>query len=191
MNEQRKKLEFVLVDIHQRPLAVYRFLLNPQEYSITHPIRIRATQTKGGVFIDDFGLGIGTLSIKGIIKNDFVEDSFGQVRNLALERFQELRKLVTEDLFSSRQPGQPPNRLLEVRNYTDNDFFLTLPTNFSLQRSVNKPLFYNYSIDLLILRRLGYPPKAKPDPVLEQVNQSLSPSGIMMDILGSWVLVNR
>jgi transglutaminase-like putative cysteine protease len=151
-----KKLEFFIVDENDAIKAgPYRFLLNPQEYSLSHPIRIRPTQTKGGVFIDDFGPGVGTMSIKGIVKNEFKEERDGAVTNLALQRFQELRDMVIKNIFEGRLPGTPPNRFLRVNNYTDRDFFITLPTNFSLQRSSGKPLFYYYNIDLIVLRRVG------------------------------------
>jgi hypothetical protein len=156
---ERKKLEFVIVDKNRQVLkGPYRFLLNPQEYTVSHPIRIKPTQTKGGVFIDDFGPGIGTMSIRGIVKNEFSLGNDGQAVNKALERFQELRDYVVKEIFSHRAPGTQPDRFIEVRNYTDGDIFLTLPTNFVLQRTSAKPLFYTYSIDLIILKILGSQP---------------------------------
>jgi len=183
--DERKKLEFYIVDKNGTVIkGPYRFLLNPQEYNVSHPIRIRPTQTKGGVFIDDFGPGVGTMSIRGIVKNEFVQGDGGIVVNRALERFQELRDFVIKEIFSTRAPGTQPDKFIEVRNYTDRDAFLTLPTNFTLQRNATKPLFYYYSIDLIILSRLGDPPPSQPDAVQKALNQNLSSQGILAKVYG-------
>ena len=40
--------------------------INPENFSQTEPARINVTQTKGGIFVDQFGPGIKTITISGV-----------------------------------------------------------------------------------------------------------------------------
>ena len=133
----------------------FLFALNPQEYSVITPARVNIVQTKGGIFADNFGTGVTAINIKGITKNNFVSDKDGNVRNTALDTFKELRDKVVLNYFDGQIPGLPPTKTMEFYNFTDEDYYEVIPMQFSLTRSATKPLFYNYEINLVVVRKLS------------------------------------
>lgn len=150
----------------------FRFALNPQDYSIATPSRVNVIQTKGGVFADNFGTGVTVISIKGITKNNFVRTSDGNVRNKALDTFKELRDKIVLGYFSGQVPGLPPNKTMEFWNFTDEDYYEVIPMQFTLTRSSSKPLFYNYDINLVVVRKLTDPEPTPTDIVEESLEKS-------------------
>lgn len=130
------------------PSSFFPFKLNPQEYSVMLPSRINATQTKGGVFIDDFGLGIGTISIRGFtLVFDHQEHSI-----IALDEFKKLRDEVYLRFFENRSAGQAPTTEMYFYNFTDEDYYQVVPYSFKFDRSSAKPHLYLYDIGLYILK---------------------------------------
>lgn len=125
----------------------YPFKLNPQEYSVTLPARINATQTKGGVFIDDFGLGIGVISIKGFS----ILANHSEHTIVALEEFKKLRDDIYLMFFENNIPGKPSENIMYFHNFTDDDHFRVIPFMFKFDRSAQKPHQYTYEIGLYII----------------------------------------
>lgn len=148
------------------------FALNPQEYTAITPARVNIVQTKGGVFADNFGVGITAINIKGITKNNFVSDNMGNVRHTALDTFKELRDKVVLNYFSGQIPGHPPNKTMEFYNFTDEDYYEVIPMQFSLTRSATKPLFYNYEINLVVVRNMFDAPADERDRVEDYLKLS-------------------
>jgi len=158
----------------------FLFALNPQEYNVITPARVNIVQTKGGVFADNFGTGVTAINIKGITKNNFVSDKDGNVRNTALDTFKELRDKVVLNYFDGQIPGLPPTKTMEFYNFTDEDYYEVIPMQFSLTRSATKALFYNYEINLVVVRKLSDPEAKKSDIVenylqLSEENKNLYP----------------
>ena len=158
----------------------FLFALNPQEYNVITPARVNIVQTKGGVFADNFGTGVTAINIKGITKNNFVKDQSGNVRNTALDTFKELRDKVVLNYFDGQIPGLPPTKTMEFYNFTDEDYYEVIPMQFSLTRSATKALFYNYEINLVVVRKLSDPEAKKSDIVenylqLSEENKNLYP----------------
>lgn len=158
----------------------FLFALNPQEYNVITPARVNIVQTKGGVFADNFGTGVTAINIKGITKNNFVSDKDGNVRNTALDTFKELRDKVVLNYFDGQIPGLPPTKTMEFYNFTDEDYYEVIPMQFSLTRSATKALFYNYAINLVVVRKLSDPEAKKSDIVenylqLSEENKNLYP----------------
>lgn len=158
----------------------FLFALNPREYTAITPARVNIVQTKGGVFADNFGVGVTAINIKGIAKNNFVRDKDGNVRNTALDTFKELRDKVVLNYFDGQIPGLPPTKTMEFYNFTDEDYYEVIPMQFSLTRSATKALFYNYEINLVVVRKLSDPEAKKSDIVenylqLSEENKNLYP----------------
>lgn len=146
-----KKFSFEVRDLSTNNiLSSYDLIINPQDYNFTVPTRVNAIQTKGGVFIDDFGLGIGTLSLRGVVA-DTIRNSQSQTLNTAFEQFKKLYRIVHEEVFKDRLPGIPVSKVLYVFNYTDNLLFITMPQKFTLNRSSSKPYLYQYDINLIVI----------------------------------------
>lgn len=150
----------------------FYFELNPQEYTVTTPARVNVLQTKGGMFADNFGSGATIINIKGITKNHFVATSTGEVRNKALDTFKQLRDGIVLGYFDGQVPGALPQRTMEFWNFTDEDYYEVIPMQFSLNRSATKPLFYNYDINLVVIRKLTDPESSPVDEIEQNLEKS-------------------
>lgn len=151
-----KRMELVYGDIS------IKFAINPSDYNQKEPNRATITQTKGGAWIDAWGAGITEFSIKGItgvsgIKTDFKTTINNQV-HVGYSRWVKLRDLF-RTVYKAIQDGEPVTELIQLYNYTDNEFWYCYPTSqgIELYRSKSKPHVYQYTISLWGLRRIGEP----------------------------------
>ena len=143
-----KRVEFTMGD------KSYKFALNPEEFQQGEPNRITVTQTKAGAYVDDFGGGVQTISMKGTtgFKNGTKKGNKG------FAKFKELRDLIRQYYFK-QAPGTPvagKNELV-FHNYTDGEHWVVVPKDFKLMKSVARPLLYAYDIQLICLRPASQP----------------------------------
>lgn len=133
---------------------VYRFILNPEEYSQIEPNRINVTQTKAGAFIDDFGGGVPTINFKGTTGFK----TGGSDPTKGFRKFKELRDLIRTYYFK-QYPGTNITSANEMtfHNYTDGEHWVVVPKQFSLMRSVARPLLYLYDVQLVCVRPANVP----------------------------------
>lgn len=131
----------------------YKFRLNPEEYSQAEPFRAQITQTKNGAWVDAFGPGIGTLSIKGTtgFKGTSNDPTVGY------DKFVELRALVRKYMNNAKNGKDISDLKFLVYNFTDGDYWVVVPQEFRLLRSVNRPLMYMYDIQLNLLNPISSP----------------------------------
>lgn len=148
-----KRMEFVLRGAGV--VASYKFILNPEEFIQTEPNKATLTQTKSGGWVDEFGPGIPTISMKGTtgFKNGTKDRQHG------FKQFKELRDLI-RSYYSAAPPGAVVDNKVELilHNYTDGEHWVVVPKVFSLMRSVARPLLYLYDIQLICIR-----PASRPD----------------------------
>ena len=127
----------------------YKFALNPEDYVQTEPNRVNITQTKAGGWVDDFGGGIPTINFRGTtgFKNGTKDGNSG------FTKFKELRDLIRSYYFK-QSPGTEVTADLELifHNYTDGEHWIVTPKQFSLMKSVARPLMYMYEVQLLCIR---------------------------------------
>lgn len=132
----------------------YKFVLNPEEYVQIEPNRVSVTQTKAGAWIDDFGGGVQTISMKGTtgFKNGTKNPSSGFIK------FKKLRDLIRNYYFK-QYPGTPvtPDKEMIFHNYTDGEHWVVVPKQFSLMRSIARPMLYVYDIQLICQRPADQP----------------------------------
>jgi len=129
----------------------YKFALNPEEYVQVESARVTVTQTKGGAWVDDFGSGLpsitmkGTTGWKGANKDSTVQSGFA--------KFKQLRDLLRE-YYDKLPPGSEvtPDKELIFQNYTDGEHWIVIPQVFQLLRSASRPLIYQYNIQLICVR---------------------------------------
>ena len=169
-----KRMELVYKDLD------FKFAVNPSDYTQKEPNRVNVTQTKGGAWLDAWGAGIVEFNIKGITgvfgkKFTATKDNyFTKLVNTGLDvarvlsgdsgvdvgyqRWKELRDLFRE-VYKSVQDGEPVNDLVQFYNFTDNEYWYCYPSpaGIELYRSKSKPHVYQYTINLLGLRRIGEP----------------------------------
>ncbi len=145
----------------------YKFALNPEEYLQVEPNRANVTQTKAGGWVDDFGGGIPTINFRGTtgFKNGTSD------ANKGFAKFKELRDLLRQYYFK-QSPGTEVTSDLELifHNYTDGEHWIVSPKQFSLMKSVARPLMYMYEVQLLCLRP-ATTPAAKDNVLTPFINQ--------------------
>lgn len=135
-NTRLKRMEFVFKG------KSYTFSVNPEEYTQEEPSRSTVTQTKGGAWVDDFGAGLPTITIRG---------STGFKHGQGFTKFKELRDLIRKYYKEKTE--------LTFHNWTDDESWIvhTDPSGFRLMRSKTNPLLYMYDIRLICLRPATHP----------------------------------
>lgn len=143
-----KRIEFVFNG------KSYKFALNPEEYTQSEPNRVTVTQTKSGAWLDEFGAGVPTITIRGTtgLKNGSKDATKGYAK------FKELRDMI-RSVYSRVTPGMdiPSNKEMKFYNYTDGDYWIVTPSVFEINRSVSRSLLYIYNIQLIGQRKISEP----------------------------------
>lgn len=131
---------------------VYSFALNPESYSQQENGKVSITKTKGGAFVETFGADIPEIEFSGTtgFKNGTNNPENGYLK------FKELRDLI-KSVYDNITDGSTINDsdLLWFYNYTDNEYYKTIPDKFDLNRSKSQPNLYKYSVHLYCVRRIG------------------------------------
>lgn len=143
----KNKLQRVEFDLAGKS---YKFALNPEEYYQEEPSRSTVTQTKGGAWVDDFGAGLPTITIKGTTG----------LKKGGFEKFKELRDLIRA-YYKKGKFGAEMTEAQELtfHNHTDGESWIVHidPSGFKLSRSKQSPLLYNYEIKMICLRNAKDP----------------------------------
>lgn len=142
-----KRITFIMHNKGQVS-STYELVLNPEEYTLIEPARVNVTQTSGGAFIDDFGLGVPILYFRGHTglknqSNDFYS---------GFKHFKKLRDDVYRAYFKSQTPGEQNDHELHMYNFTDKDYLVVVPQIFTLQRSISQPLLFRYEARFMVIR---------------------------------------
>lgn len=140
----------------------FRFAVNPAQYKHSKPQRVTIFKTKSNIITEDFGKDIETIQFNGT--TGFKRDAGGFN---GAQRLNQLRTLID----SYAEMGGNGNRSkdeLRFYNFTDDQYFVVhlAPEGLSIERSVDQPLLYTYSISLVVLRYAGEPAerdKANPE----------------------------
>jgi hypothetical protein len=134
----------------------HTFRGTPEDLKISVPSRTTVTQTRGGYWIDDFGVGVRELSIKGVTgykklpvqgngnkKMDGRQliDELSDIYN----QYNKRRKALYEDNKDFRQIK------LIIHLFMDGLHLVVHPTNFSISRSKASPLMYSYDISFIVI----------------------------------------
>lgn len=135
--------------------------VNPEEFNQAEPSRINITQTKGGFFVDHFGKGLKTITIRGI--TGFHKRNVNGREVSGHTHFLELRNLIRNWTDNSKHPNDPKDHVLSFYNWPDSEYHEVAVTAFNLLRNTGRPLFYQYNITMTCLRD-----------ITEKVTQALS-----------------
>lgn len=126
----------------------YKFNINPQSITMTQPHRVSVLKTQSSYVLDDFNDDVQTISISG---------TTGGPRLKGESAIMNLWKFL--DSYANQQPnyGQAPREPLTFYNHTENYSFSTVlsPEGYTISRSVNKPLSWDYEINLIVLGYAG------------------------------------
>jgi hypothetical protein len=150
---------------------VEAFTLNipPESSEITFPQRVSRTFTFGGVFEDDYGLGNETIVISGTTGGKDVYEIYR--RTLGNQEYDgkstiyEFRERIIRykrnypdyDKYEIRiyDLSARPDGIGDANNLGYSDGYVVSLDDFQITRSSSRPLFYNYRLDLFVLRPLG------------------------------------
>lgn len=131
----------------------YSFAVNPEQYTMTRPQRATVFKTQSDNVIQQFGADLSTITFSGNTGHQKDGSGLtGKDRYASLNNFILLYQNDTEN-------GGTPASDLNFYNYTDDESYTVTipPAGFSLNRSVDNPLIYTYSITLIVIKGTGDP----------------------------------
>ena len=133
------------------------FRNTPDELSISSPSRTGVTQTKGGVWIEDFGMGVRELSMQGTTgyKKVMVGKGKNRIEKDGRQSIRDLQDLyINYNLLRQDQAvaGEDFRGIVMVFHMFSEKFhYVVHPMNFTLKRSKSNPLLYFYAMSFIIL----------------------------------------
>ena len=126
--------------------------IHPEGYTYRRPSRGSVINTLDAAFLDDFGEGVGSISIEGHTGWGGGDEGLTQFKNLELI-FEEYH--IRRDTIANADIGVDPSIiqlwLLDTLNFEASSVY---PEEFILTRSKNRPLLYQYQIRLIVLQDL-------------------------------------
>ena len=169
------------------PIKAFTLTIPPESFDIEENQRISETETFGGVFLDDYGEGLKPIKISGNTggatlrltycpANDFGKKKEFNGRTAFYYFRNELMRYKSLDSLKGK------HRNYDLRIYdlstcpsmldftkgspeTEAEGYICYLKRFKMSRSKEKPLFYNYSIELTAVKSLGIHRKYTPEPV--------------------------
>ena len=144
---------FTFEYIHKDERENITLFINPEELSQQEPAKITVTQTKGGAFVDYWGSGLTTLTVKGVTGFRRRQVAGGPVQGLSgHEHFLKLRDLYRKWVQSSKD--DPKNTEMRFYNWADQEYYVVVITNFTFLRNVARPLLYQYNITMTVIQNI-------------------------------------
>lgn len=169
--------------------------LNPEEFTQTEPKRVNVTQTKGGAFVEHFGEGLKTITIRGttgykpaVVDTGFAETSGGvnvksREPGSGAYHFFRLRQIIREWATNSKENAEDYE--LWFSNKADDEIFQVVVTNFALLRAVGRPLLYQYNIQMTVIADIKVKKVSKWDPDENPIGNLVAPAKRLPSVLAS------
>lgn len=133
----------------------YNFRVNPAQYSHSKPQRVTIFKTKSNIITEDFGKDIETIQFSGT--TGFRRDTNGKTGK---DRLMELEAFI-DNYANQGGNGNRSKTEMTFYNFTDDQYFVVhlAPEGLKIERSIDQPLLYTYTISLVVLRDAGAPPE--------------------------------
>lgn len=161
IEQKDRPILLILLDTG-RPSWLHWVVPRPEDMTYTHPTRASAINTLGGAYVDDFGTAIAEISMRGNTgyKMGLIQ---GVTEAVGLDAGDvmlfNLRTAIVENYHQRRldyaRGGQDPERvellLVDTLNLA---LWKVYPRQFQLQRSRQRPLLYQYVLQMWGLDRL-------------------------------------
>lgn len=126
----------------------YKFNINPQSITMSQPHRVSVLKTQSAYVVDDFNDDVQTLVISGTTAGPRLKGE---------QAIMNMWKYL--DGYANLNPsyGQSPRESLTFYNHTENYAFATIlgPEGYTISRNVNRPLEWDYEINLIVLGYAG------------------------------------
>jgi hypothetical protein len=193
-NLYQKSILFEIINIKNPTEVVSAFTLTlpPDSMEVTQSQRVTRTKTFGGVFIDDYGLDVAKITISGTTGNSDVRSTYIPGKGESLEQYSgktaiyalrdkiaRYKTLLAGKGFESYEmrmydlSTMPSSSTLDSVQATSTDGWVVSLDDFKISRSKDKPLWYNFSIELVGLCPLPSPRKKAED----EMDPIVSPTG--------------
>lgn len=154
--------------------------INPEEFTLQRPDRVSVVQTLGDPFVDEFGIGLTTINIRGTtgwrtrlalgskvgIGGLSMNTGVGVAAVDGYEAYRQLHREIFDTYFSQRKEmvrwGRDPDEVnLILLNTVDNLAFNVIPTEFRLLRSKTRSQLYQYDLNFTVKEDLSEQPVFK------------------------------
>lgn len=134
--------------------SVLKFAVNPEDYTQSTPSRVTITQTLGGAWVDAWGAGLTSFTIKGTTGVGGNSTN----KDVGYQRWRQLRDSIN-NVLNDAAAGEPVDEYIKFRNYTDNEYWYCFPDSGGLElyRSKSRPHMYSYTLHLIGIREIGQP----------------------------------
>ncbi|NCC27296.1 MAG: hypothetical protein EOM22_03865 [Gammaproteobacteria bacterium] len=140
----------ILGDLLQVPVWGHVFSIRPEEMQYTHPTRNTVVQTFGGAWADDWGEGVKEVTIQGHTgwRGGLVpgELEWHNIKRLVFDAFHLGRRSLSQ---AGADPDIIKMYLIDVLNV---HVYEVYPTEYRLRRHRQRPLLYQYTIRLHVMR---------------------------------------
>jgi hypothetical protein len=197
MNLLPRSWLFEIVDINTKSIeASFTLVLPPQQMSVKEPQRVAVTKTFGNVFIDDYGPDNKQITLRGISGTSSVFPTFspqglapetpGGVRGRTImaesqgnaatqgydarSAFYTFRDSIMR--YKSKFALNFDKKELRVYDLFDEQAYKCVLLDFTLDRTAERPFWYQFSISLLVYQDLlskdAFAPK--PVPISANIN---------------------
>lgn len=166
----RNKLERVALELRGQDangkttiIAYYKFLINPNNYKEEHPQRSTIFKTRSAIVVEDFGPDLVKISFSGTTGYKKMKDPTDGKTKSGADRLFELRDLLEHYSYSGHRIDDIGIDATEMYfyNFTDGKSYVVhlAPEGFSIERSAERSLLFDYSINLVVLRDARNPDK--------------------------------
>jgi len=145
---QWKSFTFEL--IHGKDIQTLTLFINPEQFQQIEPAKASVTITKGGKFVDHFGAGTKTIVLAG--NTGFKGDIMKGGKESGQAHFMKLRKMYRDWLDGATDLVNPAE--MRFHNWSDNESYVVVINNFTLQRAANRTLLYQYNMQMTIINAL-------------------------------------
>jgi hypothetical protein len=131
----------------------FRFSINPQNYKHEHPQRTSVIKTKSKITVEDYNTDLETITFSGT--TGFRKDSQGMTGEARVRKLQTL----LDDYATAASDGNKAPFEMELWNFTEGVGYVTTlaPEGYTIERSVDQPLLWTYSVTLYVLRNANIP----------------------------------
>jgi len=126
-------------------------MVHPETYNYRRPSRGAVLNTAAAAFLDDFGEGVGLINIDGVTGFQGGDTGLAYFKNLELMFIEYHRR---RDSMRDVQGGNPDAVklwLIDTLNLEASEIY---PMSFDLVRTRNRPLLFQYRIQLVVLTDL-------------------------------------
>lgn len=163
-----------------KQLRRFTFLINPQQYSVSEPVNNTVMQTLDGGFLQAFGRGLAMISLQGTTASQ----THITRSNKAMSGLDAL-KYLHEHIFTEFTDGQfmDPAHTYELRfyNWSLDQYYSIVwnPKGFTLQQDVTHPIWWFYTIQLVVIDLLPMPKSFRQKSLGSVLLQSMPPSAFV------------